>query len=85
MLAVDGRIDSRNYQAFEKIYTDKTEVRQMFVNAISEKDKRLIAKAEAKGRDDNKRETAKKMKADGIPTDVISKYTGLSQKDIKEL
>jgi len=85
MLAVDGRIDSRNYQAFEKIYTDKTEVRQMFANAISEKDKRLIAKAEAKGRDDNKRETAKKMKADGIPTDVISKYTGLSQKDIKEL
>jgi len=34
MLAVDGRIDSTNYQAFEKIYTNKMEVRQMFTTAI---------------------------------------------------
>ena len=31
------------------------------------------------------RKTAKQMKADGMPIDVISKYTGLSQKEIKEL
>jgi len=85
MLAIDGRIDSRNYQAFEKIYTDKTEVRQMFANAISEKDKRLIAEGEAKGELEALRRTAKKMKVDGVPTDVISKYTGLPQKEIKEL
>ena len=57
----------------------------MFANAISEKDKRLIAESEARGREENKRETAKKMKADGMPIDVIRKYTGLSQKEIKAL
>ena len=101
MLARDGRIDSTNYRAFEKIYTDKTEVKKMFVNAISEKDKRLIAESEARGEAKGKaegraegraegelealRRTAKKMKAGGVPTDVISKYTGLAQKEIREL
>ena len=97
MLAVDGRIDSTNYRAFEKIYTDKTEVKKMFVNAISEKDKRLIAESEARGEAKGKaegraegelealRRTAKKMKAGGVPEDVISKYTGLAQKEIREL
>jgi len=92
-LAIDGRIDSTNYRAFEKIYTDKTEVRQMFANAISEKDKRLLAegevKGEAKGRAEGKleaqRKTAKDMKSDGFPLDVIRKYTGLSQKEIEAL
>lgn len=61
----------------------------MFANAISEKDKRLIAEGKAEGKAEGElealRRTAKKMKADGVPTDVISKYTGLPQKEIKEL
>jgi len=77
----------------------------MFVNAMSEKDKRLITESEAKGiaKGEAKgiakgrieglaegelkalRKTAKQMKDDGMPVDVISKYTGLPQKEIKDL
>lgn len=87
MLAVDGRIDSTDYQAFEKIYTNQMEVRQMFATAISEKDKRLIQEGEAKGKAEGLAEgelramkkMAKQMKADGLSHEAISKYTGLSK------
>lgn len=59
------------------------------MNAISEKDKRLIAEGEAKGLEkgkrEGKRETAQKMKADGLPLDVIRKYNGLPAQEIAEL
>src|SRR3990167_1112007 len=78
MLAVDGRIDSTNYRAFEKIYTNQMEVRDMFATAISEKDKRLIQEGEVKGRIETlaeaeakikreKENMAKQMKKDGMP------------------
>lgn len=61
----------------------------MFVNAISEKDKRLIAegeaKGEAKGERNALRRTAQQMKADGMPLDVIRKYTGLSLQELQKL
>lgn len=89
MLAVDGRIDSTDYRAFEKIYVEKTEVKQMFVNAISEKDKRLIQEGEAKGKTEGQREEklniARQMKADGLPAATISKYTGLSLHEVELL
>jgi predicted transposase/invertase (TIGR01784 family) len=93
MLAVDGRIDSTNYRAFEKIYTNQMEVRDMFATAISEKDKRLIQEGEAKGKAEGKAEgqkeekmhIAKQMKTDGINSEVISKYTGLSEEEIAGL
>lgn len=89
MLAVDGRIDSTDYQAFEKIYTNQMEVRQMFATAISEKDKRLIQEGEAKGKAEGKKEEkmniAKQMKSDGINSEIISKYTGLSEEEIVAL
>ena len=91
MLAVDGRINSSDYQAFERIYLDKTEVREMLATAINEKDKRLIAEGEtrgkaegkAEGKIENSRDIAKQMKVDGMPTTLISKYTGLSEEEIE--
>ena len=81
MLAVDGRIDSTDYQAFEKIYTNQMEVRQMFATAISEKDKRLIQEGELKAI----KKMARQMKADGVSVATISKYTGLSEEEIAAL
>ena len=43
-----------------------------------------IAKAEAKAREE-KLESARKMKADGVPSELISKYTGLSVEEIDSL
>ena len=97
MLAVDGRIDSTNYRAFEKIYTHQMEVREMFTTAMSEKDKRLIQEGEAKGKAEGLAEglaegelnalkkMAKQMKMDSLSDEVIAKYTGLSQAEIKKL
>lgn len=93
MLAIDGRIDSTNYRAFEKIYTNQMEVKEMFASAISEKDKRLIEEGKAEGKTEGKAEgqkeatykIAKQMKADGLSQDSISKYTGLSKEEIANL
>jgi predicted transposase/invertase (TIGR01784 family) len=96
MLAKDGRIDLTDYNAFEKIYTDITEVKRMFATAVNQKDKRLIKEGEAKGRAETlaeaeakirqeKEKMALQMIADGIPLDRISKYTGLSTKELQKL
>ena len=39
----------------------------------------------AEGRTEANRETARRMKADGLPIDVIVKYTGLTAEDIAAL
>lgn len=65
----------------------------MFVNAISEKDKRLIAEGRKEGRKEGRaeaeaealRKAAQQMKADGMPLDVIRKYTGLTQEELQIL
>lgn len=48
-----------------------------------------LAEGEAKGRAEGEHkmaiETARKMKADGMPTDVIAKYTDLSVEEIEAL
>lgn len=92
MLAKDGRINPTDYRAFEKIYTNITEVKRMFATAVSEKDKRLIAKvraetlaeAEAKIRLE-KEKMAKQMLRDGLTLERISNYTGLSAKELQKL
>lgn len=43
-----------------------------------------IAEAEAKAREE-KLEMARKMKADGMPTDIIAKYSGLSADEVSAL
>ena len=44
-----------------------------------------IAEGRAEGLADGLRETAKRMKADGMDLSIIQKYTGLSSTEIKEL
>ncbi|MGD2084936.1 MAG: hypothetical protein PVH61_02010 [Candidatus Aminicenantes bacterium] len=46
-----------------------------------------IAKKEGKkeGMEKKAKETAKKMLEDGLPIETISKYTGLTEKEVKEL
>ena len=40
---------------------------------------------EEKGKNEEKKETAKKMLEDGLPIETISKYTGLMKKEIERL
>ena len=44
-----------------------------------------IAEGIEKGRFEEKKKTAKKMKADGLSSEMISKYTGLSLEEISKL
>lgn len=81
MLAIDGRIDSTDYRAFEKIYTNQMEVRQMFATAISEKDKRLLEEGEQNAT----KKMAKQMIAKGFEISLISELTGLTEDEIKKL
>jgi len=43
------------------------------------------AKGRAEGRAEEKKENARKMKADGMDINLIAKYTGLAVEEIKEL
>jgi len=40
---------------------------------------------EEKGKEDKAKETAKRMLEDGLPIEAISKYTGLTKKEIEKL
>ena len=42
-------------------------------------------KGEAKGIEENKRENARRMKTDGMPVELIAKYTGLTTEQINSL
>ena len=44
-----------------------------------------LAQGKAEGKAEASRENAKKMKADGVPVELIAKYTGLSPEEIKGL
>ncbi len=39
----------------------------------------------AQGIEDNRRDNARRMKADNIPVVLIAKYTGLKEEDIEQL
>lgn len=43
------------------------------------------AEGKAEGKLEALKKTARQMKGDGMPIDVIRKYTGLSQKELSEL
>ncbi len=69
----------------------KSEVLDMLLTEYNESEERelfrqeVLEEGEANGIKIAKRETAQKMMADGLPVDVISKYTGLSSADIAAL
>jgi predicted transposase/invertase (TIGR01784 family) len=43
------------------------------------------AEGRAEGIEENKRDNARKMKEDGMPIELIAKYTGLSATEIESL
>jgi predicted transposase/invertase (TIGR01784 family) len=44
-----------------------------------------LAEGRAEGVEEAKRENARRMKADGMPAELIAKYTGLSVETINSL
>ena len=66
--------DAREYEESVKIYRDLTNV----VNTAERKGR-------AEGRAEEKFDTARRMKSDGVPAELIEKYTGLSAEDIEKL
>ncbi|MCR5819406.1 MAG: Rpn family recombination-promoting nuclease/putative transposase [Bacteroidaceae bacterium] len=66
--------DAREYEESVKIYRDLTNV----VNTAERKGR-------AEGRAEEKFDTARRMKSDGMPAELIEKYTGLSAEDIEKL
>jgi predicted transposase/invertase (TIGR01784 family) len=63
------------------------------INVVSTAERKGIIKGRKEGREEGRKEGerqakinyAKAMKADGMPCDLIAKYTGLSLKDIANL
>ena len=62
--------ERRQYEESKKVFWDNYSV---------------IKTAERKGRKEGQKEIARKMKADGLPNEVIAKYTGLSIDEIEEV
>lgn len=65
-----------------------TTVEDLMSYARSQREEGLeegIEKGKAEGIEKGKAEMAKAMKEDGLPLDVIAKYSGLSEAEIKAL
>ncbi len=78
--------DRMKYDESIKIYRDNLAV-MSFAEANGREKGRAEGKAEgrAEGRAEEKISIARQMKADGVPTEVIMKYTQLSKEDIEQL
>ena len=70
--------ERRGYEESVKAYRDIN-------NAITTAKAEAKAEGRAEGRAEEKIETARKMKADGMPTEIIAKYTGLTIEEIERI
>ena len=78
------------YWESEKVFYDNqgafmTADQKGYNRGITEGEAIGIAKGEAKGRTEALKENARKMKADGMATGLIAKYTGLTVEEIESL
>ena len=55
------------------------------LNAMTGAELKGIEKGRKEGRAEEKRENARRMKADGMPSELIAKYIGLSTEEIEAL
>ena len=70
--------ERRQYEESKKVFWDNYSV-------IKTAERKGEIRGEMKGRKEGKEEIARKMKADGLPNDLIAKYTGLSADEIEEV
>ncbi|TCW61018.1 hypothetical protein C5O22_08030, partial [Treponema sp. J25] len=61
------------------------EVPTMLATAIKKKEQEWFKEGLMEGRIEERRETARRMKARGIELDIIAEVTGLSREEIEEL
>ncbi len=86
----DDRKEHRQYEASQKEYWDYTSTMDTAYMKGERKGIEIgleqgIEKGRAEGRAEGIIETARKMKADGLPCEVIAKYTGLTADEISKL
>ena len=74
--------ERQDYEESIKVYRDLTNVVRTAERKGREEGR---AEGRAEGIEENKRATARNMKADGMPIDIIAKYTGLSPEEVSEL
>lgn len=70
--------ESRIYEESLKQYRDLR-------NVVSSAERRGRAEGRVEGRADEKADIARRLKADGMPAELIAKYTGLSAEEIDQL
>jgi predicted transposase/invertase (TIGR01784 family) len=88
-LAERAQLSTAEYNAYLRSLDVKIGNEAAIANAIATGIDKGIAEAEAKGRAEGATEkaieTARKMNADGLPADVIAKYTNLTPEQISQL
>ena len=70
--------ERRQYEESKKVFWDNYSVMKMAI-------KKSLAQGREEGCEEEKLNTARKMKADGMTVELIEKYTGLSAEDIEKL
>ncbi len=84
-LSEHGRIDKSDYQALERIYKDKEEVKEMLISAIKRQKKEYFTKGLKQGSLKEKAVIARKLLAEGLEVPFIAQVTGLSEAAVLEL
>ena len=84
-MAVDERIDEKDYAALSKVYEDREEVRTMLVKALEHEKRQMYEKGLEQGEQKGKRAVARMMLARGMTIKEIAEITGLPEADILAL
>ena len=70
---------------WDAVYNERGAIRHGYKQGIEQGMAQGLEQGKAEGIAQANRDNAMKMKADGMPTDLIAKYTGLSPEDIEAL
>ena len=70
--------ERRQYEESKKVFWDNYSV-------IKTAERKGEMKGREEGRKEGQKEIARKMKADGLPNEVVAKYTGLTIDEISEV
>jgi predicted transposase/invertase (TIGR01784 family) len=76
----------RAYEYYwDAVYNERGAIRHGYKQGLAQGRADGIVQGHAEGVEQNKRDNARRMKADGMPIELIAKYTGLTAEDINSL
>ena len=85
MLAEIHNFTAEEYKQYQKSLKSMGDFDNIISSTAELAEKRGLAKGRAEGLAEGRAEVAREMLADGMPTEMVCKYTGLSADEVEAL